>query len=207
MEEREERAKVESIVKRLYEEFVGNILGRLGSIADETKRYLVFLSWLNSRLEEEGLGRIIVTGGFAVEVYTGRTHRTLDVDIIVEDEDASRIVEDFLRLFSEKVGRGYLPYYEALTVKSIDIVSTKYSRIIQPTILDVDGRRIYLDPPEELIVTYLAGWKFWDSSEDRDKALWLYIVWSNKLDKKILGKLADLRDVYDKLVELEELVK
>ena len=153
------------------------------------------------------MGRIIVTGGFAVEVYTGRTHRTLDVDIIVEGEDASRIVEDFLRLFSEKVGRGYLPYYEALTVKSIDIVSTKYSRIIQPTILDVDGRRIYLDPPEELIVTYLAGWKFWDSSEDRDKALWLYIVWSNKLDKKILGKLADLRDVYDKLVELEELVK
>jgi hypothetical protein len=77
-------------------------------------------------LESRGFGRIIITGGFAVEVYTGRVHRTMDVDIIADK--CAEFVEYFLEKFSEKIGRGYLPRYEILVLKSIDIVSNTYKR-------------------------------------------------------------------------------
>ncbi len=35
-----------------------------------------------------GIGRIVVTSGFAVEIYTGRVYRTMDIDVIVEGEKA-----------------------------------------------------------------------------------------------------------------------
>jgi len=64
------------------------------------------------------MGRIMITGGFAVEIYTGRVYRTMDVDVIVEGD--VRIVESFLAGFSERIGRGFLPIYDVLSLKSIN---------------------------------------------------------------------------------------
>ena len=72
-------------VQGLYREFKEKILPELERTRDETKRYLKLIAWLNTKLEEKAKGRIIITGGFAVEVYTARTHRTMDVDVIIED--------------------------------------------------------------------------------------------------------------------------
>jgi hypothetical protein len=194
------------IAGELYKEFESGVLGRLLEIPEETKRYLYFMAWLNTRLEEKRLGRIIVTGGFAVEVYTGRTYRTMDVDIIVEGPKAAEIIEAFLKKFSERIGRGYLPRYEALQLKSIDIVSTTYTRSIQPTKILIDNLHVYLEPVEELIITYLAGWKFWKSTEDRDKALWLLIAWRDSINMEYLEKRAQEEKVYDFMQSLEKLV-
>ena len=191
----------------LYREFEEKVLLELKAESDETKRYLKFIAWLNSKLEGKGVGRIIITGGFAVEVYTARTHRTMDVDIIVEGKEAVRIIEEFLKQISERIGRGYLPYHEALTTKSIDIVSTKYTKTMEPVKLQVNQGHVYLEPPEELIITYLASWKYWKSTEDRDKAIWLYITWNNKLNKEYLKKRAIQEKVEDKLKEIEETIK
>jgi len=92
----------------------------IGSEPDEARRYLRLLTWLNTWLEKNGFGRIIVTWGFAVEVYTGRAYRTMDVDVIVEGVEVARIIEGFLGRIAERIGRGYLPYAEAISVKSID---------------------------------------------------------------------------------------
>lgn len=196
---------VNLLVNKLLDEFNTRILPKLLGILDETKRYLYFIAWLNVFLEEKKLGRIIITGGFAVEVYTGRIYRTMDVDVIVQGELALKIIELFVQEFSEKLGRGYLPRYEILQLKSIDIVSTLYKRTNPPTKLLINGLYVYLDPVEDLIITYLAGWKYWNATEDRDKAYWLYVVWRDRIDHNYLLNRATEEKVEDYLEILEKM--
>ncbi len=203
----EEGAKAENVVEMLHRELLGEVLPRLEGCPNEARRYLEFLAWLNARLEALGLGRIIVTGGFAVEVYTGRVYRTMDVDIIVDGLEAHRVVERLLERVSERVGRGFLPKTRVLEAKSIDIVSSCYPEGRAIVKLVVELGHVYLEPPEELIVRYLAGWKFWGSTEDRDKALWVYVAWMDRLDYGYLRRRAREENVEDKLGELEELVE
>jgi hypothetical protein len=194
----------ESIVSELMKEFEGSVLPKLNTIVEDTKRYLYFIAWLNTFIEGRGLGRVVITGGFAVEVYTGRVYRTMDVDVVVEG--CSDVVEGFIRRFSEKIGRGYLPTYEVLSLKSIDIVSTVYTRRKEPTKLYVDNLYVYIEPVEDLITTYLSGWKYWGSTEDRDKVVWLLITWRDKLDWDYLNSICVEKGVMDKLKELMELI-
>lgn len=194
----------ESIVSELMKEFEGSVLPKLNTIVEDTKRYLYFIAWLNTFIEGRGLGRVVITGGFAVEVYTGRVYRTMDVDVVVEG--CSDVVEGFIRRFSEKIGRGYLPTYEVLSLKSIDIVSTVYTRRKEPTKLYVDNLYVYIEPVEDLITTYLSGWKYWGSTEDRDKVVWLLITWRDKLDWDYLNSICVEKGVMDKLKELIELI-
>jgi len=200
----EEGLSAEDLAEKLYKEFEKSILPKLLEIPEETKRYLYFMAWLNEELERRDLGRVIVTGGFAVEVYTGRMHRTMDVDVIVEGVNAIKVVETFLTKFSERIGRGYLPRYEVLQLKSIDIVSPIYGKKAQPTKLLVEGLSIYLEPVEELIITYLAGWKYWSATEDRDKALWLFIAWRDRLNHDHLEKRSREERVEDYLELLKK---
>lgn len=202
-----EDTEAKRLAVKLYKELVEEILPRLREERDETRRYLHLLAWLNTRLESIGAGRIIITGGFAVEVYTGRTYRTMDVDIIVEGVEAERIIEELLSILGSRIGRGYLPSIDILAVKSIDIVSDIYNKPAKPVKLLIDNKHVYIEPPEELILTYLAGWKHWNSTEDRDKALWLYTTWIDKLDKTYLAHRAKQLLVEDKLKELERIAK
>lgn len=194
----------ESIVSELMKEFEGSVLPKLNTIVEDTKRYLYFIAWLNTFIEGRGLGRVVITGGFAVEVYTGRVYRTMDVDVVVEG--CSDVVEEFIRRFSEKIGRGYLPTYEVLSLKSIDIVSTVYTRRKEPTKLYVDNLYVYIEPVEDLITTYLSGWKYRGSTEDRDKVVWLLITWRDRLDWDYLNSICVEKGVMDKLKELIELI-
>jgi len=77
-----------------------------------------------------------------------------------------------------------------------------YNRKPAPVKLQVDELYVYLDPPEALITTYLAGWKFWDATEDRDKAVWLLATTKPILNMEVLSKLAEESNVTDKLREL-----
>lgn len=201
------RAVVEDFVEYLYKVFMDSILPKLRSIADESKRYLYFLAWLNTELEKRGFGRVIITGGFAVEMYTARVYRTMDVDIIIENGVAKEVVESFLKRFSERIGRGYLPQYEILQLKSIDIVSTVYSKPAKPTRITINGYTVYVEPVEELIATYLAEWKYWGATEDRDKALWLYIVWKERIDLNYLEKRVRELKVEDYFEELKRVAE
>jgi hypothetical protein len=195
------------LAESLYVEFEKEILPRLKEITEETKRYLYLIAWLNTKLEGGGLGRIIITGGFAVEVYTGRIYRTMDVDVIVEGINAGSLVERFLEKFSEKIARGFLPKYELLQLKSIEVVSVVYGRKSQPTKLVVGDFHVYVEPVEELVITYLVGWRFRESTEDRDKAYWLYALWRERIDHEYLESRAVEEGVYDYLRALQDMLK
>lgn len=181
-------------------------INELAREPDETSRFLKLSALINTFLESQGLGRIVITGGFAVEVYTGRTYRTMDVDVVAEGL-SEEILRRTLENIGRRIGRGYLIDYGDLMLKSIDIVATIYTRRKKPVKLVVDGDYVYLDPPEDLIVVYLAGWKFWNATEDRDKALALLKIFQNRLDEKYLDERAKDEDVIDKLGELMELIK
>ena len=204
--EEKKSSKVKEIIDTLLKK-LNSILPKIRNENNETKRYLYLLAWLNKELEERDLGKIIITGGFAVEIYTGRIYRTMDVDLIIEGPQGAVIIEEILKRLGERIARGYLLREESLIFKSIDVVSCTYGRSLEPIKLEVNGLWLYLDPPEELITIYLAGWKFWGSTEDRDKALWLLVAMEKILNIDILKKLAKQRSVEDKLQELLDLLK
>jgi hypothetical protein len=198
-----------SKVEKAVENLLLSIRSKINELArepDETSRFLKLSALINTFLESQGLGRIVITGGFAVEVYTGRTYRTMDVDVIAEGL-SEEILRRTLENIGRRIGRGYLIDYGDLMLKSIDIVATTYTRRKKPVKLVVDEDYVYLDPPEDLIVVYLAGWKFWNATEDRDKALALLKIFQNKLDEKYLDERAKDENVIDKLGELTELIK
>ncbi|PVU69877.1 hypothetical protein DDW09_03325 [Sulfolobus sp. SCGC AB-777_L09] len=179
------------------------LLSRLDELkGSETDRFLKFLAMLNTFLERRGLGRVIIVGGFAVEIYTGRSYRTGDVDIIVEK--GKEIVRDILERISDFGLRIYLPKIREISEKGIDIVGESYNRKKQPLKILIDSYHVYIIPPEEVVLTYLEAWKFWNSTEDRNKAVLVYCAQRNKLDFDYLKAEADRRNVKDYLEKLKE---
>ncbi|BBG27904.1 hypothetical protein IC007_2459 [Sulfuracidifex tepidarius] len=145
----------------------------------ETDRFLKFFAILNTLLEEKKLGRILV-GGFAAEIYSGRGYRTGDVDIIIEG-GAGDLVKQVLKEISDRGLRIYLPKIREISEKGIDIVGDVYTKRKPPIRMQVDSSYyVYILPPEEVIITYLEAWKFWNSTEDRIKAVLVYLNGGSK---------------------------
>ncbi|MCG3109615.1 hypothetical protein L3N51_01910 [Metallosphaera sp. J1] len=169
----------------------------------ETDRFLKFLAIINSFLEERGEGRLIIVGGFAAEIYSGRSYRTGDVDIIVEGN--VEMVRRVLSRISDMGLRVMLPRIREISEKGIDIVSTVYDRMKEPLKLVVDNSYwVYIAPPEEVILTYLEGWKFWKSEEDKMKAVLVYCAQRSSLDQGYLWDESRRRNVEDYLEKIKE---
>jgi hypothetical protein len=121
----------------------------------ETERFLILLSWLNEELMKRGLGRVIIVGGFAAEIYSARAYRTGDVDIIVEGD--VNFVREFLKAVSDVGLRIYLLKFPQFTEKGIDIVADRYEKQKKAVELKIRGRTLYIIPPEEVVVSSLAA--------------------------------------------------
>ncbi len=204
MEKRGTNIKDEDLAGTLYKEYLA-FRKKIMSIDNMLKKFLLFIGFLNNWFTKNGIGYLVITGGFAVEVLTGQAYRTMDVDLIASNHRVAEILEAFLEKAGEKIARGYILRDEELMFKSIDIVASTYTRRKKPIKILVDDYYVFVDPPEELIVSYLAGWKYWKSTEDRDKAIWIYSILKDKLDKEYLLQRALEEDVGDKLKFLEEL--
>lgn len=158
---------------------------------------------LNTLIEKENQGRIIIVGGFAAELYSGRAYRTMDVDIIVEGNQ--ELVKGILKQISDQGLRVYLPRIKEISDKAIDIVSDLYDKSKKPLKINIDDEyHVYLIPPEEVILTYLAAWKFWESIEDRNKAVLVYCSKKELLEMTYLIEESKKRNVQDYLFKLED---
>lgn len=182
----------------------GWILSKINELkGSETDRFLKFLALLNTFMEENKIGRIIIVGGFAAEIYSGRSYRTGDVDIIVEGKD--EIIKKVLTKISEKGLRIMIPKIREISDKGIDIVGNTYQGKKLPIKMVIDDKySVYVIPPEEVILTYLEAWKFWNSSEDKIKAVLVYCAQKEKLDLKYLDEESSKRGVQDYLSKLPD---
>ncbi len=156
---------------------------------DPTEAVACFLACLAKRFD------FVVTGGFAVELYTGGVYRTLDVDLIPLDDP--RGLERALEEAGKRAAREWT--LEGLT-KAIDLLPPTRTEYV---IVETPCGDLKVEAPERLLVRYLASWKFWESSEDRDKAVALAYALSDLIDWKKAEELAKKELVDDKLEELK----
>jgi len=166
-----------------------------------TRSAIEFLAVLNRYMEERGLGRVIITGGYAVELYTSRAYRTGDVDVIVVG--GSAFFEGVLKsLGAQRVGRGYeLPQIIAYT---IDVVSTSYTKPRDPIRVRVGDCWVYIEPPEEVVVSCLNACKYWSSDFDCEKALMVIVAQRDHIDFKYLERRCGEESTLDTLRKLLE---
>ena len=163
---------------------------------------LMVVAEANSFLEERGLGRIVIVGGYAVELYTGSAYRTGDVDIVVEG--GADLLRRALGLIEEWRGRAWI--YRGLRY-AIDIVSTSYDRPKPPITLEVRGRRVYVEPPEESVVSCLNACVHWGSDLDCEKAAMVMAAQWDVIDWEYLEKRCVEEGVYEKLLEIRQVVE
>ncbi len=185
----------DKLARRLLE-----VLPRVERLSRVEHRFIALLAALNQLLEEEGAGRIIVVGGFAVELLVGGAFRTLDVDIVVEGYEAFKAFEELLRRIprivseSELSSRGpVLSLGEA--EKAIDLLGSTYRPRFPPLRVEVEGfGSVYVEAPEELVLRYLREWAYWDTREARARVLLLLGVLGDKIDVKAILKAAREED-------------
>ena len=58
----------------------------------DTRKFMVFIGSLNKFFEDKNIGRIIIVGEFAVEIYAGRGYSTADIDIITEGHGSDTLL-------------------------------------------------------------------------------------------------------------------
>ncbi len=190
-------------VEELTREFSSKVLNELRRIPSETNRFLYFLAWLNTRLEDWGLGRIVIVRGFSVEFYTRASIRTIDVDVVVlGSPEATAVVREFLdAIGSIHEGRVYIlaPLRQLLS-KAIDIVDDDLAkrRLVK---VKINGYVVYMQSPEDTLVYTLNAWKWWHSSEDELRARVLVEVLRDRLNQEYLCGRAEEEGVLDKLKE------
>ena len=170
------------------------------------------LAEANRFLEERGLGRIVVTGGFAVELLTGGAARTLDVDIVPEGYCAARVLEEALRLLAEKLpasARGpVVPIPGA--EKALDLLAPSGPRRFPPLRVEVPGRGwFYLEAPEELALRYLREHVYWGTEESRRRLILLLGALGPEMRLEELRRAAREEDeqLHRKLEEILKLLR
>jgi len=164
----------------------------------DTEKVACFVACVNEALKERG-ARLIVTGGFGVELFTGASYRTADVDLKTDGSvDTLRDLEEALNEIGERPGREWI--VSGLT-KAIDLLPPGAEGFVE---VRTPCGVLYVEKPESLLIRYLAAWKFWDSKEDRDKAVALMFALEDLLDWGEVEALAKKEGVEDKLRELRE---
>ena len=199
-EEGEKGSAFESL-EALYRE-ARQLIEKLANTG-ELEATVRFLAWLNTRVLEPRGARLIVVGGLAAEIYSGRSYRTLDADVIVEaDPQTLDLLRRLLEMLGERPSREYLV---PGIPKAIDIVATVAKDIVLVELETPEGK-LYIESPEDAITACLRGWKYWQSTEDRDKALAILMAWKDKLDYNYLRQKAQKDTTLDHLERLLKLI-
>ena len=90
---------------------------------------------------------------------------------------------------------------------AIDIVSSHYDRRKPPVVLEVGGKRVYVEPPEECIVSSLAACAYRESDLDCERASMVMAAQWEVIDWGYLEKRCEEEGVAAKLAEVKRAVE
>ncbi len=170
---------------------------------------LNFLARVNDRLESEGVGRIIIVGGFASELYGGGgVYRTGgDVDVIIDSRDSKRAMdilhEELRSINARREGRVWVSDY--FGVLTLDVVGVTYVGRVK--VLRVGDGHVYIESPEDNVITSLNACVYCSSDADCERAAAVLAAqWSN-VDWNYLIDRARREGVLDKLNEIKRVIE
>ena len=166
---------------------------------DLFKRRMLFLGFLIAKLKENGVGAILV-GEEAIDIYTGGTFATSDIDLLVDNKT---VTEKLLNKFEFGRKGNTLWFNNDLNIV-IQVIPEPYSG--DPDRLrkfKVKGYELRVAAPEDLIQNRLYSAKFWKSSPQRDmeESIALLRIFADSIDNSYLDKLARENDIVDYLAE------
>ncbi len=143
----------------------------------------------------------VLVGGAAVELYTGGSYTTGDLDFV--GQVPSAVARAFEKEGFRKEGRHWV--HDGFEI-FIEFPGSAVSPEETTAFLEIEGIRVLTLSPEDMIVDRLAAWKFWRSATDGVSA---YLIWraqARRLDLKRLASIARQRGVGEALAKVKELV-
>ena len=180
------------------DEGIKNILNALKKENDPLRKALGVVALLTKALEPEGI-RPILVGGVALEFYTLGGYATKDIDLVVSDREKVKMVLENLG-FMHRMGEKHWYSTELdVAIKIPDEVLAGSPEKL--TVLEIDGKNVYIIGTEDLIIDRLSAAKFWQSPSDFEWAVKIIALHAEDMDFNYLKKAAKEHDVEDILKE------
>ncbi|HKU49565.1 MAG TPA: hypothetical protein VJP79_06420, partial [Nitrososphaera sp.] len=166
---------------------------------DLFKRRINFLAFFTMKLKENGADAILV-GGEAIDVYTGGTFATSDIDLVVDDKT---VAERLLNRFGFGKEANGLWLNKDLNIV-IQVITESYSgdtRKVRK--FKIKEFELKVAAPEDLIQNRLYSAKFWKSNPqlDLEQSIALLTLFEGSIDNEYLDKIAKKNDIEDYLAE------
>lgn len=166
---------------------------------DQLKRRLLFLGFFTEKLKEKGVQAVIV-GGEAIDIYTGGTFASADIDLLVQSRT---ITEKLLNKFGFEKQKNTLWLNKDLAIV-VHVIESSYSGDSDRLkTMKIGKYEIQIASPEYLIKDRLCSFKFWKDNpqSDMEKCVALLRIYSDSIDNSYLDKLAKENDIVDVLAE------
>jgi hypothetical protein len=166
---------------------------------------LGFLAELNEEVKRRGLGRVVIVGGFAVELYSGGAYRTGDIDFVIDTPRVKEAQRVFEELTTKRGWRKVSRVYEGPGALYLDLVGYTYTGRVKE--LHICGGSVYVQSPEDAIVSSLNACVYWESPADCERAAAVLSAQREHIDWGYLLELARRNGVDKKLEEIKHVVE
>lgn len=163
------------------------------------ERTAALAAWVQSLFSSD-VSKPVLVGGAAVEIYSGGTYTTGDLDFVgTVPPEVATLLEG---AGFERQGRHWI--HEAGQV-FLEFPGSHLEPPEQAVRLQVGPWQIFALSPEDVLVDRLAAWQFWRSALDGVTAFHLWQRLSRGLDLSRLERAAGIRGVRQALESLQRL--
>ena len=143
---------------------------------------------------------IPIVGGEAIDIYTGGTFASADIDLLVQSKIiAEKLLNKFG--FEKKANMLWLNKELAIVMHIIESMYSGDSDKLKK--MKIGKYELRIASPEYLIKDRLCSFKFWKDNpqSDMEKTVTLLRIFSDSIDNSYLDKLAKENDIEDVLAE------
>lgn len=164
----------------------------------------------------DGLGILHTIGGSIASSVAGEPRSTIDIDIVaaIDDGAVARLVEllepefyidgaALARAVSEKRSANLIHHDTQVKIDLFVAGGTPLdlAQLARRRAVDLDGRRLYMHPPEDILLQKLRWYRLGGETSDRQwrDVLGIVRVQGDRLDRAYLREQAPVIDVEDLL--------